>query len=106
MGRNYLSIECYFKIRALHKNFTLKSENYIRSGAKIGLALANKMYLIQCIEYVRLSRVQMHWICPLYKLSPCRGVVERRVQMTSTMTRHVEHSEDFTKAHVESWLRI
>ena len=26
--------------------------------------------------------------------------------MTSTMTQHVEHSEDFTKAHVESWLRI
>ena len=26
--------------------------------------------------------------------------------MTSTMTQHVEHFEDFTKAHVESWLRI
>ena len=26
--------------------------------------------------------------------------------MTSTMTQHVEQSEDFTKAHVESWLRI
>ena len=22
------------------------------------------------------------------------------------MTQHIEHSEDFTKAHVESWLRI
>ena len=26
--------------------------------------------------------------------------------MTSTMTQHVEQSEDFTRAHVESWLRV
>ena len=26
--------------------------------------------------------------------------------MTSTMTQHVEQSEDFIKAHAESWLRI
>ena len=42
----------------------------------------------------------------LNMLSVCRGVVERGVQMTSTMTQHVEHSEDFTKAQVESWKRI
>ena len=36
-------------------------------------------------------------------LSVCWGVVERCVQMTSTMTQYVEHSEDFTKIHVE-WL--
>ena len=42
----------------------------------------------------------------LNMFSVCRGVVERGVQMTSKMTRHVEHSEDFTKAHVESWLSI
>ena len=26
--------------------------------------------------------------------------------MISTMTQHVKHFEDFTKAHVESWLKI
>ena len=26
--------------------------------------------------------------------------------MTSTMTQHVEQSEDFTRAHVKSWLRV
>ena len=39
-------------------------------------------------------------------LSVCWGVVERVFQMTSTRTQHVEHSQDFTNAHVESWLRI
>ena len=36
-------------------------------------------------------------------LSVCWGVVERCVQMTLTMTQYVEHSEDFTKIHVESY---
>ena len=26
--------------------------------------------------------------------------------MTSTMTQHVEQSEDFTRVYVESWLRV
>jgi len=34
------------------------------------------------------------------------GVVERGVLMTSKMTQHVDHSQDFIKAHVESWLKI
>ena len=48
----------------------------------------------------------MSTVQALNMLSVCRGVVERGVQMTSTMTQHVEHFEDFAKAHVESWLKI
>ena len=48
----------------------------------------------------------MHWIYPLFKFLTCWVFVERGVQMTSTMTEHVEHSQYFTKADVESWLRI
>ena len=46
----------------------------------------------------------MHWISPqaLNMLSVCLGIVERGVQMTSTITQHVEQSEDFTNAHGES----
>ena len=39
-------------------------------------------------------------------LSVCLGVVERDNKMTSTITQQVEQSEDFTKVHVESLLRI
>ena len=29
-----------------------------------------------------------------------------QIKMTFTMTQHVDHSQNFEKAHVESWLRI
>ena len=55
---------------------------------------------------LRANALDLATVQALNMLSVCRGVVERGVQMTSTMTQHVEQSEDFTKAHAESWLRI
>ena len=54
----------------------------------------------------RANALDLSTVQTLNMLSVCWGVVERGVQMTSTMTQYVEHSEDFTKTHVESWLRI
>ena len=55
---------------------------------------------------LRANALDLSTVQALNMLSVCWGVVERGVQMTSTMTQHVEQSEDFTKAHDESWLRI
>ena len=54
----------------------------------------------------RANALDLSTVQALNMLNVCWGVVERGVQMNSTMTRHVEQSEDFTKAYVESWLRI
>ena len=54
----------------------------------------------------RANALDLSTVQALNMLSVCWGVVERGVQMTSTMTQHVEHSEDFTKAQVESCQRI
>ena len=57
--------------------------------------------LKQCANALDLSTVQA-----LNLLRVFWDAIEQGVQIKSTMTQHVEHSEVFTKAHVESWLRI
>ena len=69
----------------------------------------NYVKLFFCIHIglrLRANALDLSTVQALNMLSVCWGVVERGVQMTSTMTQHVEQSEDFTKAHDESWLRI
>ena len=53
---------------------------------------------------LRANALDLSTVKALNMLSVCWGVVERDVQMTSKMTQHVEQSDDFTKAHVQSWL--
>ena len=55
---------------------------------------------------LRANALNLSTVQALNMLSVGWGVVERDVQMTSTMTPHVEQCDDFTKAHVQSWLRI
>ena len=85
--------------------FQIRTSFHIKCNATLFLVSHPSLGPLGGIR-LRANALHLSTVQALNMLSFCWSVVEHGVQMTSTITQHVEQSEDFTKAHAESWLRI